>query len=381
MSTCSACHKLGALGKSEVGPPLDGMGTHDRAELLTQILDPNREVDPAFWQVNVTTRRGESVAGVIASENAVSLTLRNPSGEVEIRKADIVTREVTRRSLMPEGFEALGAEALRDILTFLAGAATGRGDTAGRGARPERRRDAAMRRCPQTTPIVWAPGRTKVLIIGGGSSHNFGVSFGTTDRATLEAAGFSVNYTEDRDQAAAEIGNADVAVISVNRQFFDTPAYRKALFDFVFGRPGWPTRPEPGTRYGAHRQGLMSARPRGRRRRPPHHRFRWNAAATPAPATTASSAPSPWRTTHWMTWSPRHRRHTARLDVWLNTIAKEVLNSSSSRWRGMNLIIDRGGIVGHHHRARRTRARPRRVQDAPDECGPVGRARAVSVVG
>ena len=92
---------------------------------------------------------------------------------------------------------------------------------------------------PETKPIVWAPGKTKVLIIGGGSSHDFGRFFGGTDVATLAAAGFSVNYTEDRDQAAAEIGKADVAVISVNRQFFDTPEYRKALFDFAAAGKGW----------------------------------------------------------------------------------------------------------------------------------------------
>ena len=95
-----------------------------------------------------------------------------------------------------------------------------------------------MRPLPETKPIVWAPGKTKVLIIGGGSSHNFGQFFGGTDGATLSAAGFSVNYTEDRDQAAAEIGKADVAVISVNRQFFDTPEYRKALFDFAAAGKG-----------------------------------------------------------------------------------------------------------------------------------------------
>ena len=247
-TTCSTCHKLGALGTT-VGPPLDGMGTHDRAELLTQILDPNRAVDPAFWQVNVTTRRGENVVGVVAGENAATLTLRNPSGDVEIPKADLITREVTRRSLMPEGFEALGAEALRDILTFLASAAgTGAATPQGAAAGPKEggKGDAPL---PAPTPIVWAAGRTKVLIIGGGSSHNFGVSFGTTDRATLEAAGLSVNYTEDRDQAAAEIGRADVAVISVNRQFFDTPEYRKALFDFAAAGKGLVIL-HPGTWYG-----------------------------------------------------------------------------------------------------------------------------------
>ena len=86
-------------------------------------------------------------------------------------------------------------------------------------------------------------------MIGGGSSHDFGQFFGGTDSATLAAAGFSVNYTEDRDQAAAEIGKADVAVISVNRQFFDTPAYRKALFDFAAAGKGLVML-HPGTWYG-----------------------------------------------------------------------------------------------------------------------------------
>ena len=69
------------------------------------------------------------------------------------------------------------------------------------------------------------------------------------DGATLSAAGFSVNYTEDRDQAAAELAKADVAVISVNRQFFDTAEYRKALFDFVAAGKG-VVMLHPGTWYG-----------------------------------------------------------------------------------------------------------------------------------
>ena len=98
----------------------------------------------------------------------------------------------------------------------------------GRGDRP----------LPETKPIVWAAGKTKVLIIGGGSSHDYATFFNAADSATLTAAGFSVNYTEDRDQAAAEIGKADVALLSVNRQFFDSPEYRKALFDFAAAGKG-----------------------------------------------------------------------------------------------------------------------------------------------
>jgi putative heme-binding domain-containing protein len=253
-AACATCHKLGELGKSEVGPPLNGMGARPRVELLTSVLDPNREVDPSFWQWNVTTKRGETLVGIIASENASGLTLRSASGDVVLRNEDIATRENTHRSFMPEGLETLGAEGLRDILTFIAEASpgTGGGQDAAKppanaaGPKEGGKNDAPL---PPSKPIGWAPGKLKVLIVAGGSSHDFGRFFGETDGNTLGAAGFSVNYTEDRDQAAAEIARADVAVVSVNRQFFDTPAYRKALLDFAAAGKGLVML-HPGTWYG-----------------------------------------------------------------------------------------------------------------------------------
>ena len=88
-----------------------------------------------------------------------------------------------------------------------------------------------------------------MLIVGGGSSHDFGRHFGETDGATLRAAGFDVHYTEDRDQAATELRQADVAVISVNRQFFDTPAWRTAVMDAAKAGKGLVML-HPGTWYG-----------------------------------------------------------------------------------------------------------------------------------
>ena len=472
---CATCHKFGDLGK-DVGPPLNGIGVHARSELLNHIIDPNREIDPSYWQWNVTTKKGETLVGVIAAENTTGITLRSPSGDVEIKEEDIALRENTRRSLMPEGFDAMGAEALRDIVSFIAagdqrfrivdirkaytassrrgfrreddttetvplhsfgdvtvngvpffvmdpgrspngtnlmalkgGPGTGNasdefaqrvevpfngvaaslhflggvgvwawpvggdaargkpvmkvvvqfadgateehvlkngeqfadalvraavpgsadaGDFTGRGQlryfainlskkaalskitlesydgdvvpvtvamtaseepvnapgrqsapaplnqaapAPNTPASAAPAQTPAPTaapaqtgpkeggkgdaplpptkPIAWAPGKAKVLVIGGGSSHNFGAFFGGTDVATLQGAGFSVNYTEDRDQAAAELRNADVAVVSVNRQFFDTPEYRKALFDFAAAGKGLVML-HPGAWYG-----------------------------------------------------------------------------------------------------------------------------------
>ncbi|MGB6220546.1 PVC-type heme-binding CxxCH protein [Haloferula sp.] len=118
-AACAVCHEFGDLASSNVGPPLTGMGAHGAAELLVHIVDPNREVDPSFWQWNITTKEGETLAGIITSENAASLNLRNQGGDSEVRKKAIASRQNTRRSLMPEGFEGLGAENLRDILSYM----------------------------------------------------------------------------------------------------------------------------------------------------------------------------------------------------------------------------------------------------------------------
>lgn len=462
-AACAVCHKLGDIGVA-VGPPLDGMGAHGPAELLVHIVDPNREVDPSFWAFNISTKKGETLVGVVTSENNATVTLATQAGVREVLKSDIDKRENTRRSLMPEGLDALGPDALRDILAFICGDAmkqfrilhladaftadsrdglfaspdprggqvkltkfgnvkvegvpffiqdptksstganlivlkggpgkdnhsqtfpakaevainvaakrlqllsgvSGWGwpavqdespalkatvvyengekdeftflnglhfsdyirpvevpgskgiegladgqeprlltieltkkavartlilespaenktppviiavtaDIEGKGPASKTNFQVRSPNAPPAgktnvdvrstgpkeggkgdgplvpvTPVNWEAGKTKVLVIGGGSSHKFAEFFGTTDVATLKAAGFTVHYTEDRDQAAAELKNADVAVISVNRKFFDTAAYRKALMDFAGAGKG-VIMLHPGTWYG-----------------------------------------------------------------------------------------------------------------------------------
>ena len=272
-AACAICHKYGDIGVRDVGPPLAGIGAKSTLELLTHIVDPNRQVEPNYWQWNLTTKKGETLVGVIVNENANTVTIRNQGGDTEVRREDITSRENTRRSLMPEGLEGLGADGLRDVIAFLASTSTpasggassaapaptkkaGKGKAAAKngGAATQ---TAAMavaagapategpkeggkndRPLPPVEKVQWEAGKTRVLIIGGGSSHKFTEFFGATDSATLRAAGFSVAYTEDRDQAAAELAGADVAVVSVNRMFFDTPAYRKALFAFAAAGKG-----------------------------------------------------------------------------------------------------------------------------------------------
>ncbi len=124
-ATCAVCHKFGDIG-ADIGPVLTGMGSHGPGELLTAIVDPNREVDPSFVAWNIETNDGQFANGVIARENPSAIVLRSLVGEQEVKVASIKTRVNTGRSLMPEGFDALGGEAIRDIIAFMQSADGGR---------------------------------------------------------------------------------------------------------------------------------------------------------------------------------------------------------------------------------------------------------------
>ena len=414
---CAVCHKLGDEGR-DVGPVLTGMGAHGPAELLVHIIDPNRAVEQNYVAVNFETKDGESYDGIVVQENREAVIIKNAAGEMTIKKDNIKSRRSTGLSLMPGGFEVLGEEGLRDILTYICGgeqkyryielrdaytadsrrglyikeenvkdtlkfvkfgdvkvgevpfyiadpAKYGRnlivlkgggqntysftfpqkveakvgfaatklhflGGVAGWGhpytpgapamkvtvvyadgqkeelpmkngeefadfirvvevpgsklteglvkenqlrwyTKPLKRtavieklviESYANGLAPTTVAITaelpgagghssaepvkvasnapvapaksftWDKG-TKVLLVGGGSSHDYTRFFNFADMATLKEAGMTVNYTEDPAVTARELANVDVAVFSVNSKGFDTPELREALFKFV----------------------------------------------------------------------------------------------------------------------------------------------------
>ncbi len=117
-ANCAPCHKYKNEG-AEFAPNLTGMGAHGPEDLLVHVLDPNRVVEPNFIAVSIETRDDQSFDGIVLRENNTVVVVRNQTAETEIRKDNIASRRSTGRSLMPEGFEQLGAEGLRDLLTFL----------------------------------------------------------------------------------------------------------------------------------------------------------------------------------------------------------------------------------------------------------------------
>ena len=118
-AACATWHRLAGAG-NQFGPDLEGIGAHPAAELLMHIVDPNRFVDDEHRTWNIKMKDGTQYSALIASENEATVKLRQPAGaSVELKAADIAERVKVPTSLMPEGLEALGAEALRDLITYI----------------------------------------------------------------------------------------------------------------------------------------------------------------------------------------------------------------------------------------------------------------------
>jgi putative heme-binding domain-containing protein len=119
---CSACHHIRDMGY-EVGPDLASSPSRNPDALLTNILDPNRTVDPAFLQYVVVDKSGRTFTGKIVAETATSVTLTSGKGVHEtVLRSNIDEMASSGKSLMPEGFEKTITKAeMADLIGFLNG--------------------------------------------------------------------------------------------------------------------------------------------------------------------------------------------------------------------------------------------------------------------
>jgi putative heme-binding domain-containing protein len=100
---------------------LAGVRNGGKEKLLTNILDPNREVPPNYFGYVVDTAEGESHTGLIVNETANSIILRQAMGtEVVVPRSRISRMQASRQSLMPEGLEeGLSHQNMADLMEFI----------------------------------------------------------------------------------------------------------------------------------------------------------------------------------------------------------------------------------------------------------------------
>ncbi len=102
---CIICHKMGQKG-FDVGPNLVTVKNRTSSEILTHILDPNREVSPNYQEYVIATVDGQIKTGMISAETPTGITLKMAEGKTElIPRTEIENLSATGKSLMPEGLE------------------------------------------------------------------------------------------------------------------------------------------------------------------------------------------------------------------------------------------------------------------------------------
>jgi putative heme-binding domain-containing protein len=76
---CAPCHVTGGLGH-HVGPELTGLGHRSVEDLLTNILDPNMALNPAYAAYTAELADGELESGILAAETPQGVTLLQALG-------------------------------------------------------------------------------------------------------------------------------------------------------------------------------------------------------------------------------------------------------------------------------------------------------------
>lgn len=120
--TCTPCHVFDGEGHV-VGPDLTGIRNQPKATLLLHIIIPEYEIMPTYTLYNVETKDGESYSGLLSSDSAQSITLRQASAvEQKIPRANIASMASSRLSLMPQELEkTMSRQDMADLLAFLKG--------------------------------------------------------------------------------------------------------------------------------------------------------------------------------------------------------------------------------------------------------------------
>ncbi len=119
-ASCAVCHRFGEEGGA-VGPDLTGIASRDRADILLEILDPNRSVEANYRLWTVTTKEGDAFAGRMEAETQTTIELLDVTAQKHvIQRKDIESINVLPQSIMPIGFEALPEDDLKGLLEYLA---------------------------------------------------------------------------------------------------------------------------------------------------------------------------------------------------------------------------------------------------------------------
>ena len=117
---CAICHRYGKEGFA-LGPDLVTIKTTGREKILTNFIDPNREVLASYVAYNIATKEGEEIVGLLSEETTTHVRIKLPLGQQRLLpRAQVKAMRSAGKSVMPEGLEAgLTKQQMADLLEFI----------------------------------------------------------------------------------------------------------------------------------------------------------------------------------------------------------------------------------------------------------------------
>lgn len=117
---CLNCHWVDGAG-GRLGPDLSGIGDRRSLKSLrTSLLEPDAEVDRAYWQLNLTSKDGAVTRGFKLHEDSFSIRLLDLSERLRcFEKQDVSEMQILKSSLMSSYENELGGEDLDDLVSYL----------------------------------------------------------------------------------------------------------------------------------------------------------------------------------------------------------------------------------------------------------------------
>lgn len=119
---CARCHGLGGVAPgSDVGPDLMSVRGWTTPDLIDQIVQPSKAVSRGYELWQLTLADGETVEGMIASETANAVTVRDENGqETTFARRNIQSLNNLNASIMPSDFgETLSHQQMADLVAFI----------------------------------------------------------------------------------------------------------------------------------------------------------------------------------------------------------------------------------------------------------------------
>jgi cytochrome c oxidase cbb3-type subunit 3 len=118
---CSSCHMVSGDG-GFIASDLTAYGQRrDASAILQAIVTPDKQLAPSSRLVEVRTREGQSLAGVVRYEDNINIGLQTQDGRYHfLTRSGLIDVKYTDHSLMPRDYGTrLTDKELNDVVSFL----------------------------------------------------------------------------------------------------------------------------------------------------------------------------------------------------------------------------------------------------------------------